>query len=99
MLACGLCIVVTCEGASEAGSVEVARVLSEQAAGDRLSLLPLPQTPISICQDAYNTPVKTFDFNSLDPGGWKYNTGFILFFSWVIGKENFKEGHELCFTS
>lgn len=79
MLACGLCIVVTCEGASEPGSVEAAWVLLEQAAGDRLGLLSLPQAPISRCQDAYNTLVKTFDFNSLDPGGWKYSTGFIFF--------------------
>lgn len=64
MLACGPCIVVALEGVLGAGRVEAARVLSEWSAGDGLGLLPLPQTPISRCQDAYNTQVKTFESNS-----------------------------------
>lgn len=58
MFTYGLCIAVTCEGALEAGSVEAVWVLSEWAAGNGLGLLPLPQTLISRCQDAYNTLVK-----------------------------------------
>lgn len=55
-------------------------VLLEQAGGDRPGLLPLPQTLISRCQNAYSIQVKTFDFSSLNPGEWKYRTGFIFFF-------------------
>lgn len=64
MLACGPYIVVAPEGASGAGGAKAALVLSERSAGDGLGLLLLPQIPISRCQDAYNTQVKTFESNS-----------------------------------